>query len=131
MPTHILLFDGECELCDRSVRSILQLDKKEQFQFASLQSEAGSRLRKETNTEDIDSVVLLRADGRVFIRSDAALETAALLGWPAKAAAIFKWLPRFVRDPVYNWIAEHRFQLFGKKSVCGIPSKADRARFLD
>jgi predicted DCC family thiol-disulfide oxidoreductase YuxK len=64
-------------------------------------------------------------------RSDAALEIAKQLSglWPC--LYIFKILPRFFRDGVYNWIAQNRYRWFGKKDACWLPSPELKSRFID
>ena len=37
----IILFDGVCNLCSKSVRFIIKYDKADKFRFASIQSETG------------------------------------------------------------------------------------------
>ena len=40
----IVLYDGVCGLCDRSVQLILRNDRRGRFRFAALQSQAGRAL---------------------------------------------------------------------------------------
>jgi len=75
----ILLFDGVCNLCDRSVQFVLDHDTEGVIRFASLQSEVGTAMvrRCEFKAEAIDSVVLVE-DGQCHIRSEAAWRIARL-----------------------------------------------------
>ncbi len=67
----ILMFDGECHLCDRSVQFILKHDRTESIQFASLQSPIGQRLLKEHGVPDsIDSLIFIEG-ASYYVKSDA------------------------------------------------------------
>lgn len=127
----IILFDGECNLCDRSVRFILARDRKQQFRFASLQSAAGTRLieRFAPRAQGSTTVVLI-ADGTAHIRSDAALRIAARMDglWPV--LGVFRIVPRPLRDWVYDVVARNRYRWFGRTPCCMVPSPELRERFL-
>ncbi len=131
METFIVLFDGECNLCNGSVQFIIRRDKRRRFRFAALQSEAGQEiLRKYRLPHDKISTVVLIAGNRVYTRSDAALGIARRLDglWPLCYAGIAA--PRFIRDQVYDFIARNRYRWFGKQEACMAPTPELRARFL-
>lgn len=127
----IVLFDGVCNLCAWAVRFIVERDPKGVFRFASLQSAAGQALMTEHGLDatKLDSFILVE-DGRAFSESTAALRVARHLGdaWPIFYAGII--LPKFVRDPIYRFIARNRYHWFGKKETCMIPTPELRAKFL-
>jgi predicted DCC family thiol-disulfide oxidoreductase YuxK len=128
----VVLFDGVCNLCNGFVQFVIERDPDAYFSFASLQSEAAARLLSAHGYEGatLDSVVLLE-NGRLYSRSDAALRVARHLGrgWPLLGG--FRVVPRFVRDRVYDWIAANRYQWFGRRDECMIPTPELRARFLE
>lgn len=139
----IILFDGVCNLCNGAVKWVIRYDRHARFRFASLQSETARRLIAENGPSLQqgsggrgsgmalpDSVVLI-ADGRVRVKSDAALGIARRLGWPWRAAAAGLIVPRVLRDAVYAWVARHRYRWFGKRDACMVPTPGMRARFLD
>lgn len=130
--TNIILFDGVCNLCSGSVLFIIQRDKKGIFKFASLQSSFGQQQldKFEIDKNLLHSVILLRGN-QIFQRSDAALEIAKQLSGAWSVLYIFKILPRFLRDGVYNLIARNRYSLFGKKDACWIPTPELKERFLE
>ena len=129
----MLLFDGVCNLCSASVRFVIAHDRRERFQFASLQSDAGKELMRAhgvaTPEGDPSSMILIDG-GRVYQRSDAALGIAKRLGFPWSLALIAYVVPRFVRDALYDFVARHRYRWFGKKDACMVPTPELRARFL-
>jgi len=44
--------------------------------------------------------------------------------------AALRIVPRKLRDPIYRWVARHRYRLFGKRSACWIPTAEHAARIL-
>lgn len=127
----ILLFDGVCNLCNASVQFVIRNDKKQQFQFASLQSEAAQKLLTQFNLppKALDSVVLIAGE-KVFLRSAAALEIARKLGGIWALAYVFIVVPRPIRDAVYDWVARNRYRWFGKQQACMVPTPELKSRFL-
>ena len=126
------MFDGLCNLCTGAVRFVLERDAAGLFDFASLQSDAARKLLADARApaELPDSIVLLDADG-VHLRSDAALRIAARLRRPWPLLAALRALPRGIRDPLYDFVARHRYGWFGKREACLVPTPQLRARFLD
>jgi predicted DCC family thiol-disulfide oxidoreductase YuxK len=128
----IILFDGVCNLCSGSVQFIINRDPKAKFKFASLQSSYGQKQLEKNRLDksSLHSIIVIK-DGVMLQRSDAALEIAKQLSglWPG--LYIFKILPRFFRDGVYNWIAQNRYRWFGKKDACWLPSPELKSRFID
>ncbi|MDB5328221.1 MAG: thiol-disulfide oxidoreductase [Phycisphaerales bacterium] len=126
-----LLFDGLCGLCDRSVDFIIRHDRHHRFTFSPLQSPAGqAAIRRAGLTEQyFDSIVLI--DGNtLYTHSDAVLNIARRLGWPWKLVYGLILIPRPLRDWGYRFIARHRYQWFGKREACRIPTPAERAQFV-
>ena len=126
----VILFDGECNFCNRSVQFIIKRDPKARFKFASLQSEVGKRLLDEHNApKHMDSFVLIE-NNRVFYKSTAALEVCKNLKGVWKLFYVFVIIPRPIRDFIYDRFAQNRYRLFGKKKSCMLPSPTERDRFL-
>lgn len=128
----VILFDGVCNLCNSSVQFIIRRDPKSYFRFAALQSDKGRELISlygQTVADPPDSVILVDANG-IHTRTDAALRIAKRLSglWPA--FSFFLILPRWLRDPVYNWIGRNRYRWFGKQDSCMMPDPSLRSRFL-
>lgn len=127
---HIVLFDGVCNYCNAMVNFAIRHDKKAILKFAPLQSEAGRRLKEKYKIPDeIDSVIFI--DNNIpYTHSDAAIRIAKYLNWPAKVLYGFIIIPKFIRQPIYKWIARNRYRWFGKKEECMIPTADVKARFL-
>ncbi|MBM7647729.1 putative DCC family thiol-disulfide oxidoreductase YuxK [Bacillus ectoiniformans] len=128
---NIILFDGTCLFCQRSVQFILKRDPEGYFKFGSLQSEKGQKLLHQYNVKrDLDSVVLIKND-QVFMKSSAALEIGKHLKGGYRILSVLKVIPAPIRDAVYDWFAKHRYQWFGKSESCMMPSPEFKKRFID
>ena len=127
----IILFDGICNLCDGAVQFIIKHDPDGIFLFASLQSEAGQNLLKQYQLplENFNSFILLQ-DDKAYNKSTGALKVARQIKGAWSWLYIFMIIPKFIRDAVYDWIAQNRYKWFGKKDACMIPTPKLRARFL-
>ena len=125
-----IFFDGVCNLCNGAINFVIDRDKKQRFNFSSLQSEAAEKILPNYLNE-VDSIILVKKSGKIYCKSNAALEISKSLKglWPALYA--FKILPRFIRDIVYDWIAKNRYKWFGKRDTCRMPSPELKERFLE
>ncbi|HEU0013724.1 MAG TPA: thiol-disulfide oxidoreductase DCC family protein [Longimicrobium sp.] len=127
----IVLYDGVCGLCDRSVQLILRNDRRGRFRFAALQSDAGRALLEKfgLSPEALDSVVLVEGD-QAWRRSRAALRIARRMDAPWPLLWPLTIVPRPVADFFYNLVAKNRYRIFGKLDACMIPPPEVRERFL-
>lgn len=126
----VILFDGECNFCDKSVQFIMARDQHARFSFASLQSEIGKKLLKQYDApEDLDSFVLIE-NGRFYTQSSAALRVCQSLDGAWKLLVAFLIVPKPIRDFFYTILAKNRYKWFGKKDQCMLPSPEQRKRFL-
>jgi predicted DCC family thiol-disulfide oxidoreductase YuxK len=127
----IIVFDAECLLCSVNAQFVLNHDRRGRFLLASMQGEAGSALYRRFGIDPADPDTLIVVEGdRVRRDSDAILAIWAGLGWPWRAGAMFRVVPRLLRDPVYRWVARNRYRLFGRRDTCWLPHPAFRDRML-
>lgn len=129
---HIILFDGVCNLCNRSVIFVLKWERQPIFQFASIQSGAGQLLLERCGLppDFLEAVVYIEI-GTPYLGSTAALMIGRKLAFPWSILARLGLLvPRFIRDPVYRQIARHRYKWFGRREICMVPTGSLKARFL-
>jgi predicted DCC family thiol-disulfide oxidoreductase YuxK len=135
MPSPVLLFDGECGLCNRVVQRVLQADRRGTLRFASLQGRFARELTaRHPELAGVDSVAWVepRADGsgeRVLIRSAAALQVADYLGFPWRALTVARLIPQSLRDRAYDWVARRRHRWFPRVPACSIPAAQSRELF--
>ena len=129
----IILFDGVCNLCNRSVQYIIKRDKRDKFRFATLQGEIGQQLIKERNidTSKVDSIILIEPGVAYYTKSTAALKIGQSFGGWWKISNILNLIPRQLGDIVYDLVAKYRYRWFGQKEECMVPTPALKAKFLD
>ena len=126
-----ILFDGVCNLCSGFVVFTINRDPEALFKFASLQSDEGKKLQGEfgIDPDNIKTMVLVEND-RYYLKSDAALRIFKRLSgmWPV--LYYFIYVPRPLRDLVYDLVAGNRYRWFGKKDECMVPTPDLEKRFL-
>ena len=125
----IIFFDGVCNLCNGFVDFLVTRDRDSRFQFASLQGETARRLLPEGSRE-LRSVVLLK-DGEIFEKSDAVLRVLVQLGGLYGWSGLFRVLPAFFRDWIYDLVAANRYRIFGRRESCRLPDPGEKEKFLD
>ena len=132
-PTHpILFFDGVCNLCNGAVQTVLLNDRRGELRFASLQSALAARLLPPAGVDPsrLDSLVLYQ-NGRAHTHSDGALLTARLMGGYFAYFDYLRFVPRFIRDTAYDFIARNRYRWFGRAEACMLPRPEWTDRFLE
>lgn len=125
----IIVFDAECILCSANAQFVLRHDRARRFRLASMQNEVGAGLYRHFGIDPDNPETMIVVDGdRVLRNSDAVLAIYAGLGGPWKALTVFRLVPRFLRDPLYLWIARNRYRFFGRRDSCWVPAPdyADR-----
>jgi predicted DCC family thiol-disulfide oxidoreductase YuxK len=128
----LILFDGVCHLCNAAIAWIVERDRRGLFRFGSLQSAAGHAVLKAANApQNLPDSMILIDDKGLHTRSDAAIGIASRLGLPWRLAWFGRWVPRLIRDRAYDVIARNRYQWFGRRETCPVPTPELRARFLD
>jgi predicted DCC family thiol-disulfide oxidoreductase YuxK len=127
----VVLYDGECGLCHRSVKFILDHEADHELRFAPLQGEVAAELRAlhPNIPANLDTVVLVTG-GRAYLRSKAFLHVAKHLRAPWRWVYAFRWFPGFILDLAYRVIAKIRYRVWGKADICEVPSPERRARFM-
>jgi len=135
----IILFDGICNMCNNAVNLAIDWDPKGKLRFTALQSDVGRALLQANgrDADDISSIVLVTRDG-VFLKSDAVLgiteELNPLpfvpLGPFAKIAQ--NAVPLFLRDLIYDGVADNRYDIMGKRNECRFDAEGKfDDRFID
>jgi predicted DCC family thiol-disulfide oxidoreductase YuxK len=127
----LVLFDGTCNLCDFSVNFIIKKDKSSQIKFIPSQSKAGKKIIKDLGIKtELSKTVIFLKRGEPFYRSNAALEIIKYLDSFWKYLYILKIIPAFIRNSIYDLISRKRYQWFGRKESCMIPSEDVKNRFV-
>ncbi len=133
----IILFDGQCGLCARSVRFIAARDRAGHFRFAPLHGPTAVRecarlgITGPTPSDADPGTMILIDSEQALTRSDAVLAIAARLTLPWRLASALRIVPRPLRDSIYRWVARNRYRWFVPSGSCPAPTPELRARLLD
>ncbi len=143
----LIVFDGVCVLCSRSMRFIARKDEagndtsgplqsgplqSGQIQFTAAQSPLGQALFHHfgLDAETFETVLLIE-NGRAFGKRDAIAGIARHLRWPWRVGRVYGWLPRLVADPAYDLLAGSRYRIFGRTAVCARPDPSWASRVIE
>ncbi|MBT8231743.1 MAG: DUF393 domain-containing protein [Saprospiraceae bacterium] len=126
---NIIFFDGVCTICNSFVDFLISRDKSGKLYFASLQGKTASSTLSASDLKNIDTVIYIK-DGKTYYRSDAALLAISSLNGLWKSVLIFRVVPKFIRDRVYNFIAKNRYKWFGKRDACRMPTESEGSQIL-
>ena len=126
----VMLYDGVCVFCSRWVRFVIARDAQRRFRFTPIQSDYGTRLAQAFGIDpaDPDTNAVIHG-GVAYFKSDAALTVlSSLPGW--RWVRVLFWVPKPLRDVVYNLVARNRYRIFGKYDRCFVPDAEMRARVM-
>lgn len=130
--SHIIIFDGECNLCHGAVNFIINRDPDGRFAFSPLQSHFSQEYIQLHELESLMFATLfLIKNDTCYIRSDAAIEIAKALSGQWKWLRLFRFIPRSIRDYFYQLVAKNRYQIFGRRDACMLPSSELSHRFIE
>jgi predicted DCC family thiol-disulfide oxidoreductase YuxK len=126
----VILFDGVCNVCSGFVQFVIERDPAGRFQFGALQSDEGQRLLASIgHSSHLDTMVLVE-QGRVFTRSAAALRVVRSLRFPWPLVYALVAVPAPLRDRLYDFFARHRYEWFGRRDRCLVPTPEIERRFI-
>lgn len=117
----IVIFDGECNLCNGVVGWLLKFAPPSIFEFVAFQSPKGQNLLRLYNrdTKSLDTVILIDSQG-LHTHSDGFLRIVSNIPKWQRVAALLAFIPRLLRDFVYKTASRYRVRWFGTASSCTI-----------
>lgn len=126
----MLVYDGSCGFCSRSVQFILHHERTHNLLFVPRDSQLGQELRRHFQLETVESMLWVDGD-TVATESTAVLCAARYLGgvW-SFLAAVGSLIPAPLRNWAYRLIARNRRRLSSSAPVCLVPTADQRERFL-
>lgn len=134
LPTNkiIVLYDGDCGLCNRAIQILLQEDPKDQFRFVSQQAVLGKSILAHIgfNPNTNDSLVVYHPNVAYYTQSQAVFYLCKHGSFKLKLGLVFQLIPKVILDVVYNWIAKNRYNWFGKSESCSMLTDSISHKFL-
>ena len=129
---YIIIFDGVCNFCNGAVNFIIRRDPNKKFSFAPMQNDVAKNLIKEYKASGVgvDTFLLIK-NQTCYYRSDAVLEIVKDLSGFWYLFRIFIFLPKKVRDFFYRAFARNRYEIFGKRKKCMVPTEEVKSRFIE
>jgi len=127
----LLVYDGNCGFCARSVQFILRHERRHDLMFVPRDSELGKDLRRRFHLEAVESMLWI-VNGKAEMESGAVLNAAKYVGgfW-AFLATLGSLVPAPLRNWAYRLIARNRRRLSSRINSCLVPTLEQRARFLN
>jgi predicted DCC family thiol-disulfide oxidoreductase YuxK len=127
----ILFFDGNCPMCHSWVKRILRWDKQKIFRFSPLEGPEAKRLLSPLLPNYIEEdTIVFYDEGKVYLRSDAALKIFSQLQFPFTLLGPGYLVPKKIRDGIYRWVANRRYKFGERFESCPIPPVAWKDRFI-
>jgi predicted DCC family thiol-disulfide oxidoreductase YuxK len=132
----ILLFDGVCVFCNRTVQFLLRRDRDAILRFVPLESPLGEQLLARVDAIHSQEGIVLITEAltdreRISRRTDAFSDALSFLPsiWRI-TGKVLRLVPRGLRELAYNFIVHYRYRLFGGYESCPVPAPEQRARIL-
>ena len=120
----IIIFDGECNLCNGVIGWLLKFAPQDLFNFVAFQSPKGQELLIKYGfpTQKLDTVILIDQDG-LKTHSDGFLKIVSKIPKWQRVAALLAFIPRLIRDYIYRTASKNRLKWFGASNICTISLK--------
>ena len=117
MTTAIVLYDGECQFCNKWICFVKSKLQKNEISFIPFNSVECIKIAQELQIRNQDSVVYIQ-NNIVFFKSKAVLKICKQLQFPYNYLVFLKILPTFLLDFGYDFIAKRRLKLTNNKQCC-------------
>lgn len=124
----IIVFDGQCLICNSFYKWVLRNDKKNVFMFTNIQSKFYS---ENSNIDKSKDSIIVITKNKILYDCDAIVYILKITKTQLVIRFIISIFPRFISNFFYQIIARNRYDFFGKKDTCYIPSKAELKRFIN
>jgi predicted DCC family thiol-disulfide oxidoreductase YuxK len=129
---HIVFFDGECGVCNFLVQWILEKDKKDEFLFASLQSDFGQKFLTERGleTQQFNTLYLWKPQQYYLIKSKAILKITDILGGFYKLVSLLGKSFTFFSNTIYDMVSKNRMKLSSQVLLARCPPEKEIHRSI-
>jgi predicted DCC family thiol-disulfide oxidoreductase YuxK len=127
---NILFFDGVCHLCNGYINFLIHLDSKKVMLYSALQGQKAQGILSDSQRSDLKSIIYFK-NGKTLEKSSAVIESLFDVSVYFFWIKILYVIPAFIRNFVYDLVAQNRYKLFGKSDLCRIPTAEERKYLLD
>ena len=118
-------------MCHSWVKRIIRWDKSKLFKFSPLEGELAQKTLSPLLPDYMkEDTIILYDDGNIFLRSDAGLKIAEILGFPYNVFVAGRLLPKRLRDGIYRWVANRRYTYGKRYDSCPMPPVEWKDRFI-
>ena len=116
----IIVYDGLCNMCNRSLRFIQKHDFRDQFTYIPFQSAQGQLICGHFDIEFTESTSLLLIENReLFSGSIAWQKILGRLSFGYRLLSfVMRVIPAILSDKVYEFVGSRRYRWFGKSLSC-------------
>jgi predicted DCC family thiol-disulfide oxidoreductase YuxK len=127
----VIVFDGMCVICSRFAQLVMRNDTGFRFRLLAAQSPLGIALCEHYGLDPVNYTTnILIENGVASFKSDASIRILQQLRFPWPLIGAGWFLPRAIRDRIYDVIARNRLRWFGLRETCYMPQPGDAERFL-
>lgn len=128
---NIVCFDGVCGICNTYVDLLIKKDKKKELRYVSLQDPKihPFLIENNINPKKLETIIYINK-GKFYKKSEAIFRILITINYFKILASIFNYLPKIFTDPIYEFIAKHRYKIIKKKDTCRLPTSEERELFL-
>ena len=116
----LIVFDGNCSLCNKFVLFVVKRDYNDHFRFISLQNPNLHKYLNKIDAIEANSILLINYEGDVKIKSEAITLIFCRLKGLKSLTLIMNFFPNKIRNLVYSLVAKHRYKIFGKTDHCSM-----------
>jgi len=128
----VILFDGVCKLCNSWANFIIKYDKDHHLKLCSVQSEEGKNILAHFGFPTDYYETMLYIEGNSYYeKSDAFFKIVNTLGYPWRIIQVFSFIPKPIRNWMYDRVALNRYTIFGKYDYCRLPEEDHNDRYID
>ena len=129
MENNIVYFDGVCNLCNALLHFLMKYDSDKNLLFSWSKSDYAILTLPKNVLEYTDTSIIFYRNGSFYKKSEAIFEILKQINSPIKFLSYLSFIPLKYTDYLYDVISKHRYEIFGRKNICTIPSNFEKDRF--